>query len=29
MSAVPVADLDRLFEILRGLRVDAGDFRQP
>ncbi|MDT4950946.1 MAG: hypothetical protein QOJ37_3541 [Pseudonocardiales bacterium] len=26
ISAVPPADLDRLFEILRVLRVDAGDF---
>jgi DNA-binding MarR family transcriptional regulator len=26
MSALPAADLERLFEILRALRVDAGDF---
>jgi DNA-binding MarR family transcriptional regulator len=26
IAAVPPADLDRLFEILRVLRVDAGDF---
>jgi DNA-binding MarR family transcriptional regulator len=29
MSALSLDDLDRLFEILRALRVDAGDFAAP
>ena len=26
LAALPLGDLERLFDILRGLRVDAGDF---
>jgi DNA-binding MarR family transcriptional regulator len=26
LTALPLGDLDQLFTVLRGLRVDAGDF---